>query len=213
VLIELEPDRIRFSGRDFHELDKRTRIERFVAEGLRAQLKSGSLITGHLYVDLDFHEDAPPAEVWQRGEYPVIPTVTAAPLDEITNKAGEFLDTLNALPLEEIGVDLRDTVKGTKDIVASAELTRAIAELELALKQFRATARGVDQDVLPKLSGVLEQARVTLKSADSVVAQDSVLYLEIKRALRELSAAARSIRGMADYLERHPEALIKGKGR
>jgi paraquat-inducible protein B len=71
----------------------------------------------------------------------------------------------------------------------------------------------VDQDVLPKLSGVLEQARVTLKSADSVVAQDSVLYLEIKRALRELSAAARSIRGMADYLERHPEALIKGKGR
>ena len=63
------------------------------------------------------------------------------------------------------------------------------------------------------LAAALEQAQVTLETANGLVAQDSALYLEIKRMLRELSAAARSIRGMAEYLERHPEALIKGKGR
>lgn len=213
VLIELEPDRIRFVGGDYNDVQKQAPIERFVDEGLRAQLKSASLITGQLFVDLDFHADLPKAEIGTRDGYPVIPTVTTAPLEEISNKANEFLNTLNRLPLNEIGEDLRDTVRGAKDIATSAELTRSITELEQALKQVRETAKDLNKDVVPQLSAALEQARVTLKSADNLVAKDSVLYLEVKRTLRELSAAARSIRGVADYLERHPEALIKGKGR
>jgi paraquat-inducible protein B len=134
-------------------------------------------------------------------------------LEEITKKASQFLDTLNELPLEEIGDDLRDTVKGAKEIATSGELKRSIVELELALRQVRETARDLDKDLVPQLGAALEQARVTLKSADNLVARDSAVYLEIRRMLRELSAAARSVRGMADYLERHPEALIKGKGR
>jgi paraquat-inducible protein B len=213
VLIELEPDRIRFIGGDYKDVQEQAPIERFVDEGLRAQLKSASLITGRLFVDLDFHADLPKAEISTRDGYPIIPTVTTAPLEEISNKANEFLNTLNRLPLNEIGEDLRDTVRGAKDIATSAELRRSITELEQALKQVRETAKDLNKDVVPQLSAALEQARVTLKSADNLVAKDSVLYLEIKRTLRELSAAARSIRGMADYLERHPEALIKGKGR
>jgi paraquat-inducible protein B len=213
VLIELEPDRIRFVGGDYQDVREQTPIERFVDEGLRAQLKSGSLITGQLFVDLDFHDRVPKAEVRTQDGYPVIPTLTTAPLEEITNKANEFLNTLNELPLAEIGDDLRDTVKGAKEITNSEELQRSITELEQALKQVRETAKDLNTGVVPKLSATLDQVRVTLKSAESLVATDSVLYLEIKRALRELSAAARSIRGMADYLERHPEALIKGKGR
>lgn len=213
VLIELEPDRIRFVGGDFDDVQEQTAIERFVDEGLRAQLKSGSLITGQLFVDLDFHERVKKAEIRTQGGYPVIPTLTTAPLEEITNKANEFLNTLNELPLGEIGDDLRDTIKGAKEIATSEELQRSITELEQALKQVRETAKDLNKGVVPQLSATLEQARVTLKSAGNLVAKDSVLYLEIKRALRELSAAARSIRGMADYLERHPEALIKGKGK
>jgi paraquat-inducible protein B len=213
VLIELEPERVKFIGGDPEEVAKKAPMERFVENGLRAELKSGSLITGQLYVDLDFHEDAPAAAVTQRDGYRVIPTVTTAPLEEIQNKVNDFLNTLNALPLKEIGADLRDTVKGAKEIATSEALERSISELELTLKQVRDTARDVDKDVVPKLAATLGQLQVTLKAAEDVVAQDSALYLELKRMLRELSAAARSIRGMADYLERHPEALIKGKGR
>lgn len=213
VLIEIEPDRIRFVGGEYEDVQEETPIARFVDEGLRAQLKSGSLITGQLFVDLDLHDDVPAAAVGEQGGYPVIPTVSTAPLEEITNKANEFLNTLNELPLQEIGSDLRDTIKGAKEIATSEELERSVKELELTLKQVHEMARGLDKDVMPKLSATLEQARVTLASADNLVAADSAVYLELKRMLRELSAAARSVRGLADYLERHPEALIKGKGR
>jgi len=213
VLIELEPDRVRVIGGDSRDVREQTPIERFVDEGLRAQLKSGSLVTGQLFVDLDFYANLPKAEIKTQDGYAVIPTVTTAPLEEISNKANEFLNTLNGLPLNEIGSDLRDTVKGAKEIATSGELKRSFVELEQALKQVRETTKVLNKDVVPQLGITLEQARITLKSADDLVADDSALYLEVKRMLRELSAAARSIRVMADYLERHPESLIKGKGR
>jgi paraquat-inducible protein B len=209
VLIEIEPERIGIIG-DVGEFERQDVILRLVANGLRGQLKSGSLLTGALYVDLDFHPGAPKANVEEYGEYRVLPTLPA-PLDALANKANDLLDTLRALPLEEIGRDLRDTVKGAKEVVTSDELSRSLAELELVLKQLRETARSLDKDALPELNAALRQARLTLKAAEGVVSPDSALYSELKRTLTELSSAARSIRVMADYLERHPEALIQGK--
>jgi paraquat-inducible protein B len=80
------------------------------------------------------------------------------------------------------------------------------------MKQFRVTAKEVDDQTLPALGAAVEQVQATFKSAQGVVAPDTVLYNELKRALTEVSSAARAIRDMADYLERHPDALIKGKG-
>ncbi|WP_089726650.1 PqiB family protein [Candidatus Thiosymbion oneisti] len=212
VLIELEPQRVRLVGGDYEEVEKTAPMQRLVKEGLRAQLKSGSLITGQLYVALDFFDDAPAAEIGSRNGHPVIPSVASAQLGELTNQAAKFMHTLNALPLREIGNDLRDTVKGAKGIATSKALDRSLKALESALRQVGETARGLDKDVVPHLGTALEQAGAVLTSADNLVAPDSALYLELRRMLKELSAAARSIRGMADYLERHPEALLKGKG-
>jgi len=141
----------------------------------------------------------------------VIPTVKSAPLDEITNKATTLMDTLNALPLREIGNDLQDTVAGTKAIATSQALIRSVAKLESTLEQMNTTAQSLNRKVIPQLSAALEQTRVTLAATNNPVATDSTLYLELKRLLKELTAAARSIHGIADYLERHPEALFKGK--
>jgi paraquat-inducible protein B len=209
VLIEIEPERIGIIG-DPLELEREDVMSRLVANGLRGQLKSGSLLTGALYVDLDFHPDAQEAELETHSGYRVLPTLPA-PLDALTNKANDFLDTLQALPLEEIGKDLRDTVKGAKSVITSEELMRSLTELELVLKQLRETTRSLDKDALPELNAALQQARRTLRAAEGVVSPDSALYSELKRTLTELSSAARSIRVMADYLERHPEALIQGK--
>jgi paraquat-inducible protein B len=211
VLVEIEPERIGIVG-DREALPQEELLDRLVDKGLRGQLKSGSLITGQLYVDLDFHKSAPPARVTNYGGYEVLPTVPA-PLEALTTKVNELLDKLQGLPLEEIASDLRDTVKGAKSIVSSEELTRSLAELETALRQVSETARSLDEETMPQLDRTLRQAQITLKSAQGVLSADSALYTELKSMLRELSAAARSIRSMADYLERHPEALIQGKGR
>ena len=205
VLVEIEPQRIRFVDGDYAAFKQTDPMQRFVKEGLRGRLKSGSLIIGQLYVELDFFNDAPAAEIESRNGYPVIPSIMSAPLEEITNRAAEIMNTLNALPLREIGNDLRDTVKGAKKIATSKALGRSIVELESLLRCVDETAQDLDKEVVPQLGAVLE-------SANDLVAPDSALYLEFRRMLRELSAAARSIRGMADYLERHPEALIRGKG-
>jgi paraquat-inducible protein B len=210
VLIEIEPERIGIIGAA-DDAGVPDVVPRLVARGLRGQLKSGSLLTGGLYVDLDFHPDAPPAKLEAHGDYRVLPTVPA-PLDALANRANDVLDTLQALPLEEIGKDLRDTVKGAKALVNSEGLTRSIGELELVLRQLRQTARSLDEGAVPELNAALRQARLTLKAAEGVVSPDSSLYQELRRTLTELSSAARSIRVMTDYLERHPEALIRGKG-
>ena len=210
VLIELEPERID-EVQDIQDLEKEDMMAELVANGLRGQLKSTSLLTGKLYVDLDFHPTAPPARLGQRGDLTVLPTVRA-PLDAITNKVSVLLGKFEAMPMEEIGNDLRDAIKGAKGFLTSAGLTNALTEMDGALKQFRVTASKVDEQTLPKLGEAVEQVRATFKSAQGVIAPDTALYNDLKRALTEVATAARSIRDMADYLARHPEALIKGKG-
>lgn len=210
VLIELEPERID-EVQDIQDLEKEDMMAELVANGLRGQLKSTSLLTGKLYVDLDFHPTAPPARLGQRGDLTVLPTVRA-PLDAITNKVSVLLGKFEALPMEEIGNDLRDAIKGAKGFLTSAGLTNALTEMDGALKQFRVTASKMDEQTLPKLGEAVDQVRATFKSAQGVIAPDTALYNDLKRALTELATAARSIRDMADYLARHPEALIKGKG-
>lgn len=210
VLIELEPERIADAPRVEAGKEGEVMAE-LVAEGLRGQLKTASLLTGKLYVDLDLHPKAPTAILGRRGDLAVIPTVPA-PLDDLGNKVSSLLGKLDNLPVEEIGSDLREAVRGAKGILNSEALANSLVELEASLRTLRSAAQVVDERTLPKLDAAVDQLRATFKSAQEVIAPDTVLYQDIKRALTELATAARAIRDLADYLERHPEALIKGKG-
>jgi paraquat-inducible protein B len=186
VLIETEPERWEVVGEV--KMDEGKQIERLVEKGLRAQLKTGSLLTGQLFVDLDFHPDAPFAQVIYGERYRELPTIPA-PLQQITARVNQLLNKLEKLPIEQIGNDLRDTLKHTKLLV-----------------------QNLDSNFAPAVSTTLEQAQKTLASVESVLDSESPSHHELKRALKELAEAARAIRILADYLERHPEALIKGKG-
>jgi paraquat-inducible protein B len=210
VLVEIEPERIVVVG-DGSGLAAGNAVDRLVERGLRAQLKSGSLITGERYVELDFHSMDQPQTVWQGKDFRIFPTVPAE-LDAMADKANAILDTVAALPLAQIGTDLRDAVAGAKAVLASRELMDAVKELERTLKEVRQVAAGVDREVMPKFAAALDQVRGILKSADGLVAPESPTAVELRRMLQELSAAARAVRSVADYLDRHPEALIQGKG-
>jgi paraquat-inducible protein B len=214
VLIEIEPERIGFPDGDARErvLAKDPDIlDQLVAAGMRAQLKTGSLLTGQLYVELDFHKDAPPARLTQRGDYRVVPTMPT-PLEAITTKVNRILAKVDAFPIDTIGSDLSATLAGAREVVDSAELKNSLTELEQTLRQLRKLSATLDDDIAPGLSSSLQEAQQALKNVNGLIAPDAPLNAETVRTMRDLSAAARSIRALADYLERHPEALIQGKG-
>jgi paraquat-inducible protein B len=211
VLIEIEPDRIAIRG-DLKELDEQRMVERLVGIGLRGQLKSSSLLTGELYVDLDFYPDAKPALVAHDGDYEVIPTLPAQ-LEALTTKLTNLLDKLDRIPLDQIGQDLGQTVAGANALVNSPELKQAIIELEGTLAEVRATAGQLNDRIAPELAETLQQTSATLKGASALMSDNSALSIETRRMFQEISTAARAVRLMADYLERHPESLLKGKGR
>ncbi|MBW1896963.1 MAG: hypothetical protein JRI47_07880, partial [Deltaproteobacteria bacterium] len=209
VVIEIEPERITYVGEITMERGKR--IEKLIEKGLRAQLKTGNLLTGQLLVDLDFHPEAPEAYVDFGARYPEVPTVPR-PLEEITMSVAQIVDKINKLPLEEIGNDLRDTVQGADRLVNSPELRESIQALKETLEQTQQLAGNLNTEVASNINASLEQLQKTLAAAESVVSHDSALQYELRRTLEELRGAARAIRNMTDYMDRHPEALIRGKG-
>ena len=210
VLIEVEPERIAVRG-DRGALEETGMIRQLVAKGLRAQLKTGSLITGQLYVELDFYPDASPEVLAREGDYDVLPTIPGS-LEALTNKVTAILDRLDAFPFDRIGKDLTDTLAGASEIVNSAALKQGIVELEKSLAEIRALAEQLNTGIAPELAETLRQTTATLQGVRRMIEEGSPISVELRRSLNEVSGAARSLKVLTDYLERHPEALLRGKG-
>ena len=213
VLIETEPDRIKTAG-DFPKGVKRQKLmDYLVTKGLRAQLKTGSFITGQLLVALDMHPDAPPAEINWEGKYPELPTVPTA-MDEITTSLTQLLQKFEKLPIEQIGNDLRDTVSGAKRLVNSADLQDSIKGLNETLNEAQKFVAALNTTIAPELDSAVSSLNAALIQAQKLAKSlNSDVAPQADRTLKELQSAARSIKVWAEYLERHPEALIRGKSR
>jgi paraquat-inducible protein B len=217
VYIATDPEVFKVIGES--TLTDRQEIEALVAKGLRAQLQTGSLLTGQLFVDIDFHPDAPPAKIIYTREYPEIPTLPAT-MEMITASVNQLLNKLERLPLEEIANSIKNTVQGAERLVNSKELRQSVVELNATLKNTRKISEDVNTTLTPELysaisqlNNALQQSQTTMAEVSNSVNQNSPLYRELVRAMKELADAAQSIRTMAEYLERHPDALIYGKGK
>jgi paraquat-inducible protein B len=153
VKFEIEPERIANLG-GVDVASRREGLERLVKQGLRAQLESGNLLTGQLIVQLDFHEEEPPAEIVFNGKYPVFPTVPA-PLEEITSSVQRLVKRLEKLPLDEVVKSMNGTLQAATAALAQAQQTLASAsalvgpdspvnsELRSALLELSDAARSV----------------------------------------------------------------------
>lgn len=211
VLIEVEPDRIAVRG-DPARIDRNQMVQRLVDMGLRGQLKSSNLLTGDLYLDLDVYPDATRETVARYGEYEVIPT-RPAPLDALATKLDNLLGKLDTIPLEQIGRDLAQTIAGANALVNSSALEQTMDELQASLAEVHAISTQINRTIAPELANTLQQTTSALTKANAMLSSNSSLPAELQRTLQEVSGAARSVRLMADYLERHPEALLQGKGK
>jgi len=210
VRIELEPERLHLTNPK-DENDTIHRWQRLLDKGFRAQLETGSLLTGQLYVKLDIFEDAPPAKLSFYGDLPVIPSLPSSS-QEIMQGVTRFLKKLDQLPLEAIGKDLQNTMAGVDKLVNGPDLRDAVQSLGGILDELKTTTQTLNADTVPRINTALAEMATVLKNLDGWVSADAPLQGDLRKTLEELAAAGRAISELADMLERHPEALIQGKG-
>jgi paraquat-inducible protein B len=167
--------------------DRRSLAEVLVDRGLRAQLRTASLLTGQLYIAVDFFPTAPKAKMdWDKNP-PEMPTVPGG-LQSLQDSITALVAKLNKIPFEGIGNDLRQTLQTAQTLL-----------------------RTLDTGVAPEARATLVAAHKALDAANQTLQPDSAITQSTVDTMRELSRTAASFRALADYLERHPEALIRGK--
>ncbi|MHC8354077.1 PqiB family protein [Pseudomonas sp. LB3P81] len=159
----------------------------FIENGLRAQARSGNLLTGQLYISLDFYPKAEKV-VFDPSARPVtIPTVPGS-LEQLQEKLEGMVNKINDLPIGRI----------------AGNLDSNLVELRKGLAQFNAKT-------LPGVQTTLADVSKTLQSASSTLADDSPQREQLTQTLDELGRMSRSLRELSDYLGRHPESLIRGR--
>jgi len=220
-------------------------IHKLIAKGLKGQLRMKSLITGQLYVALDFYPDKPIRLLGLNKEYPEIPTIEST--------SDVIMSTLEKLPLAEISNNLLKVTEGVDKIVNSPEVKESLKNLNSGLKELSLLIKNVNGEVKPltaslrdtsiaargafsqaektlalndgkpgevaenlnntlkKADATLEEIRLGIITYDKLAERNMNIGYDVSKTLQEIDGVARSIRALTDYLERHPEALLKGK--
>lgn len=198
VLIEIDPSLMSpASMRDESPPDLEF-IAEAVTKGMRASLRTGSLITGALFVDLDYYPDAPKMELGKSGDFPTIPTVSSG-FVQLEAKLTAILDKLQALPLEKTMTEISAAVVDSRDTLEEIKSTAAAARATLEDPEFR------------KLPADL---RITLNALEKSVASmgpDGAMQGDLLRTLDELRASLRTLKSMATTIDEKPSSLIFGR--
>jgi paraquat-inducible protein B len=228
VTFEVNLDRIHDPGGGANQIQGMHPADaaRFLVEkGLRAELQSTSLVTGQLYIDLDFHPGQTPRKLDMPTRYPQIPT-TPTKLQLLGNRIEKLATALSDLPVAEIGRDLSETLLAIRDLARSPEIRQALLSAGGAGKDLSRTLSSVDRLVTELRSKVgdvdvkqiVTDLHVTLDAAEkglvqirSTLAGTSGAQRELSQTLSEISRAAAAVRVLAEYLERNPSALVDGK--
>jgi paraquat-inducible protein B len=216
VLLVIEPERIAVAGNDAS--DREGLIFKLIEKGLHAQLRTGMLLTGQLYVHLSMFSDQAPKKITQAGPYRVIPSIPGT-TEEVTTGIANFLQRLEKLPLEQIGTDLSASLKHIRHLTASEDWITALSTLRRSLTQLEQFTAALNSEVTPEVKTALEQLQrtlaqteQTLAAAEGVVGGHAPLGYDLQLMVRELTKAGRAVTTLADYLQRNPSALVFGKG-
>lgn len=194
-----------------------TALAGLVARGYRARLVQSPPLLGPRSISLDLVKGTRPAALEPGGENRLFPTVASGDVAGLADKAGTILDKVDAIPLQEIGANVRRLTAHLDSLTGSPQVSDSLAHLDSTLQQVDAMVREVKPQVGPlvvKLNTAADQINRTATSANAVLsgegqAQDSSL----PEAIRQLTEAARTLRSLGDYLGRHPEALLRGKAK
>lgn len=162
-------------------------VGQLVARGLRAQPRTGNLLTGQLYIALDIMPGARPARFDVNARPLEIPTAPGG-VQELQQKLVSIVDKVDRIPIAQIG----------------GHLDEDLVELNGALREMRT-------DVLPAGTATFQSLEKTLGTVDHALADDAPWRDNIDQTLLEARSTLRSVRSLTDYLDRHPEALLRGR--
>lgn len=182
--------------------DVRKQFDVLIQNGMRARLKNASLLTGQQFVDLDFidpteREKTPPRFGLRDSDGTYFFPTADNPTDDIEAQLAGIAKKLNKVPFDQIGQDLR----------------RVLGTLDTTLKQTEQLAKTVNTDLAPQMKETLAEARRTLDTARSAFSDDAPLQRNARDTLEQVGKAAASVRVLTDYLQLHPEALVRGKAK
>lgn len=169
----------------------RSLIKRLVDSGVQAQARTGNLLTGQMYIALDFLPHPGRSTFDAAAAVPSIPTVPGT-LSELQPQIAEIVAKINKVPFDQIGSNLNNTLKQASDAIAQLrpEAQQALAEVKRTLLSAQESLGRLDRNLLDANAPVQRNAEQTLI---------------------DLQRAAQSLRALTDYLERHPESLLRGK--
>ena len=221
VLVEIYPARIGrkyIQARDEEKITPQQRLHFLIKRGLAAQLRTGSLLTGQLYVALDFFPEvaaankaaskngtgtkASPADAAPKDAPPtdapptllLLPTVPGN-VEQMQAQIAALAQKFNKIPFDQIGNELNDSLK----------------ELKQTLNSTGRLADKLNNDVAPEMAVALKDVSKTLNQTERILSGNAPLAQDLRQALQELTRAAASLRVLTDYFELHPEAIIRGK--
>jgi len=208
------------TGNDFDDLIK---------AGLRAQLHLQSLLTGQLFIQLNFQPDTPVNLVndeMYKSKYDEIPTL-ATPIERLGKSLQEF-------PADKVLKNIAAITEGMDKLVNSSQLTESLTALHAALDELKSLVTKINTEASPLASNAslmvddaravlgnintavddakraLQQAETTLKSTDDLVGNEQ-LVIQMEQTLTAISSAARSIQLLAEEIERRPDILLRGR--
>ncbi|WP_186030750.1 PqiB family protein [Burkholderia gladioli] len=191
VTMNIYPERLGKRFRDLVEKKgepaQRDILTRLVEHGLRGQLRTGNLLTSQLYVALDFFPKAQKVQIDLTRKPVELPTVPNT-LDELQLQVADIAKKLDKVPFDQIGNNLNDALKHADQLFQQ-----------------------LDTQVAPQARDTLSAAKQTFTTAEATLQQDSPLQADVRGALKELTRTLQSLNNLADYMERHPESLLRGK--
>jgi paraquat-inducible protein B len=180
-------------------------MKRLIDAGLRAQLRTANLLTGQLFVALDFMPRAPKVVVDESKEVLAMPTVPGT-LSELQPQLAQIISRLGQVRFDRIGNELEGTLKNAG--AASLSLKQTLADAGVAIKQLSPEAQRALADVQKTLASM----QATLEAFDhGVTDPESALQRNANQALVELQRTAEALRVLSDYIQQHPESLLRGK--
>ncbi len=207
VTIEIDNSKIIFKGgnKSVNSLaNRKKRTNALVERGLRSQLETGNLLTGQLYVSLDFFPDAESFVIDWNADIPELPSVhgtLAAVKTDITGILKK-VDTMMT-QVNEFSYKLNNDLE--------PQFSETLKQVNAMMVQVKELSYKLNHNLEPELTNTLKQVDKTLIDIQVILENDSPLQQDLHLTLQEFTKAAASIKNLTDYLERHPESLLKGK--
>src|SRR5262245_19744533 len=198
----------------------RETLKQAVSNGLRARLESQSFLTGLLFVQLDFTPETAGHVSGERDGLPEIPTLPTA-FEEAQSTLKELADKLETIDFAGLIDAFRDAAVAVRELAGSGETESTIASINDAVKSVQRLTDSMNQKVGPvgdSLRNTSQQTEATVKELEAVARSarelldpESPVAVRLSQALQEITAAARSMRTLADSLERDPSAIVRGR--